>query len=95
MLLSTVEAIKGQRDRIVAELPRLGLEPVPSDANFVLFGGLVDERETWKRLLDRDVLIRDVGIAHHLRVTAGTPEETTAFLTALADALPGTPEETS
>ena len=41
-LLATVEVIKGQRDRIVAELAALGLDPVPSDANFVLFGGLAD-----------------------------------------------------
>lgn len=83
-LLGTVEAIKAQRDRIVAELPRLGLTPVPSDANFVLFGGLADEKVTWRALLGHGVLIRDVGLPHHLRVTAGTPDETTAFLAALA-----------
>lgn len=86
VLLSTVEAIKAQRDRIVAELPALGVTPVPSDANFVLFGGLADEKATWQRVLDHGVLIRDVGIRHHLRVTAGTPDETTAFLSALASA---------
>ena len=32
-------------------------------------------------------LIRDVGITGHLRVTAGTPDETDAFLDALAAAL--------
>ena len=84
-LLSTVEAIKTQRDRIVAELPALGLRPVASDANFVLFGGLDDEKAAWQGLLDRGVLVRDVGIGHHLRVTAGTPAETTAFLDALTD----------
>jgi len=82
-LLSTVDAIKGQRDRIVAELPALGLDPVPSDANFVLFGGLDDADATWQGLLGLGVLVRDVGIDHHLRVTAGTPDETTAFLSAL------------
>ena len=30
-----------------------GLPPVPSDANFVLFGGLADARATWSALLDR------------------------------------------
>jgi len=90
-LLSTVEAIKAQRDRIVAELPGLGLTPVPSDANFVLFGGLTDAAATWSDLLDRGVLIRDVGIAHHLRVTAGTESETTAFLNALAASLKDNP----
>jgi len=84
-LLATVEAIRTQRDRIVAELPGLGLHPVPSDANFVLFGGLSDERATWQALLDRGVLVRDVGLAGHLRVTAGTPDETTAFLAALSE----------
>ncbi len=83
LLLSTVDAIKGQRDRIVAEMPRLGLAPVPSDANFVLFGGLDDEVAVWRGLLDHGVLVRDVGIRHHLRVTAGTPEETTSFLDSL------------
>jgi histidinol-phosphate aminotransferase len=87
LLLSTVEAIKAQRDRIVAALPALGVHPVPSDANFVLFGGLADEGATWHGLLGRGVLIRDVGIAHHLRVTAGTEAETTAFLDALAEEL--------
>lgn len=86
-LLASVEATKTQRDRIVGAVADLGLHPVPSDANFVLFGGLDDERATWQALLDRGVLVRDVGIRHHLRVTAGTPEETTAFLEALAAAL--------
>jgi histidinol-phosphate aminotransferase len=82
-LLDTVETIKGQRDRIVTELAAMGLRPVPSDANFVLFGGLADEHATWQALLDEGILIRDVGLPHHLRVTAGTPEETDAFLEAM------------
>jgi histidinol-phosphate aminotransferase len=87
-LLGTVEAIKVQRDRIVAELTGLGLDPVPSDANFVLFGGLDDARATWQSLLEHGILVRDVGIAHHLRVTAGTPEETDAFLSAMRELAP-------
>ena len=83
-LLATVEAVKHERDRIVARLPELGLAPVPSDANFVLYGGLPDEGAAWRALLDHGVLVRDVGIPHHLRVTAGTPEETGAFLSAAA-----------
>ena len=82
-LLATVERLKTQRDRIVDELAEMGLDPVPSDANFVLFGGLADERATWQELLDQGILIRDVGLAHHLRVTAGTPQETGAFLEAM------------
>ncbi len=83
-LLGTVEAIKEQRDRIVSGLAELGFDPVASDANFVLFGGLDDAAQTWRDLLDRGVLVRDVGIPHYLRVTAGTPDETGAFLAAMA-----------
>ncbi|MDQ1651184.1 MAG: histidinol-phosphate aminotransferase [Cryptosporangiaceae bacterium] len=86
-LLSTVEAIKTQRDRIVAELDTRSLAVIPSDANFVLFGGLADNRAVWQGLLDHGVLIRDVGLPGFLRVTAGTPEETTTFLAALDDVL--------
>ena len=74
-MLETVDAIKEQRDRLVSGLCELGLEPVPSDANFVLFGHLPDAHATWQALLDRGVLVRDVGIPHYLRVTAGTPDE--------------------
>ena len=88
LMLETVGAIKEQRDRIVEGLAAAGLDPVPSDANFVLFGHLADAHATWSALLDRGVLVRDVGIAHYLRVTAGTPEETTRFLEAVADLAP-------
>lgn len=82
-LLANVEDIKGQRDRIVDELTALGLAPAPSDSNFVFFGGLAEPHRIWQGLLDAGVLIRDVGIPGHLRVTAGTEAETTAFLDAL------------
>ena len=84
-MLSTVAVIKHQRDRIVEGLRELGLDPVPSDANFVFFGGLPDSAAAWQALLDRGVLVRDVGIPHYLRVTAGTPAETDAFLGAMAE----------
>lgn len=86
-LLANVEAIKVQRDRIVRELSDLGLTPAPSDANFVFFSGLEDPRRIWEGLLEAGVLIRDVGIAGSLRVTAGTEEETTVFLRVLSGLL--------
>jgi histidinol-phosphate aminotransferase len=39
----------------------------------------------WRALLEHDVLVRDVGLPGWLRVTAGTTEETDAFLTALRE----------
>lgn len=82
-LLANVGEIKRQRDRIVEGLTELGLPVAPSDSNFVLFGGLEDPHAVWQGLLDAGVLIRDVGIPQHLRVTAGTQEETSVFLQTL------------
>ncbi len=67
-----------------ATLSALGFTPFESWTNFVLFAGVDDPAATWQGLYDRGVLIRDVGIPHSLRVTAGTVDETTAFLDALA-----------
>jgi histidinol-phosphate aminotransferase len=94
-LLGTVDAVKGQRDRIVAELTGLGLEVVPSDANFVSFGDFAAPHAVWQGLLDRGVLVREGLLPHKLRVTAGTVEETSAFLGALREVLDSVKENAS
>lgn len=83
-MLEMVADIRGQRDRLLRELPQLGYSPAYSEANFVLFGGVTDPPALFEKLLDHDILIRDVGIPGHLRVTAGTEEETSVFLDTLA-----------
>jgi histidinol-phosphate aminotransferase len=83
-MLGMVDEIIAQRDRISATHEAIGYEPYESWTNFVLFGGVHDAAATWRGLYDKGVLIRDVGIAQHLRVTAGTEQESTAFLDALA-----------
>ena len=65
----------------------MGLDPYRSDANFVLFGGLDEPEQVWQQLLDRGVLIRNVGLGGTLRVSAGTEAETSAFLDALREVL--------
>lgn len=88
-MLAMVGQIAAQRDRMLAELPALGFPVHDSQANFVLFGGVDDPPATFRALLEHGVLIRDVGVPGHLRVTAGTTAETTAFLAALAALGPG------
>ncbi|WP_396658369.1 histidinol-phosphate transaminase [Microbacterium sp.] len=83
-MLAMVGEIVAQRDRISATLPALGYEPYESWSNFVLFGGVDEPAAVWRSLYESGVLIRDIGLPGHLRVTAGTEEETTAFLDALA-----------
>lgn len=91
ILLDTVDDIRGQRDRIVEHLRDLGYGVFASDANFVFFSRVPDSQRLFHDLLDRGILIRDVGIPHTLRVTAGTAEETTAFLNAMTDLTQSTP----
>ena len=88
-MLKTVEDIRLQRDRLIVELTELGLDPYRSEANFVLFGGLKDSQATWQALLDRGILVRNVGIPGTLRVTAGTESETSAFLSSLREVIAG------
>jgi histidinol-phosphate aminotransferase len=88
-MLAMVDDIKQQRDRLERELAGLGYTPYPSAANFVLFGNVASPNDTFEKLLAQGIIIRDVGIENHLRVTAGTEQETGEFLAALA-ALNGT-----
>lgn len=91
-LLARVDELSRQRDRMVDALRRCGFDVVGSDANFVLFRNIADPGLLWQRLVDRGVLVRDVGISGSLRVNAGTEAETSAFLTAVEDILANHPE---
>lgn len=84
-LLATVAEVCEERDRIAATLRSYGLEVIASDANFLLFGRFADQTLVWQQLLDRGVLVRDVGLPGWLRVTAGLFEEGEAFLAAMKE----------
>ena len=83
-MLAEVDRLRQVRDELVARLPQLGVQVVPSDANFCLFGPFTDRHDVWQRLLDRGILVREVGPAGWLRVSVGTPEQTDQFYAALA-----------
>ncbi|RBM19747.1 histidinol-phosphate transaminase [Streptomyces sp. PT12] len=82
-LLTYVEELKDERDRLVTELTAIGCEVTESDANFVQFGRFDDAAAVWRRLLDHGVLVRDNGVPGRLRVTTGTRAENDAFLDAV------------
>jgi histidinol-phosphate aminotransferase len=81
--LAQVAQLRSDRDALVVSLRARGLDVVDSDANFVLFGGMTDEKAVWEGLLAHGVLIRDVGLPGWLRVSVGTGAECEAFLDAL------------
>lgn len=80
-----------ERARVARRLSDLGLRPLSSDANFLLF--FVERpREVQERLAsDYGVIIRDrshmQGIGGGLRVTIGTPSDNNRFLEALGEIL--------
>jgi len=84
-LLAQVGALRDERDGLVAWLRARGYQVADSDANFVLFGRFPDRHLVWQGLLDRGVLIREVGPSGWLRVSVGTPDETAAFRAALVE----------
>jgi len=91
-LLARVDDLRTERDGLVAWLRGRGLPVADSDANFCLFGGLVDRHAVWQGLLDHGVLVREVGPPGWLRVSVGTPDEMAAFRAALAAVLAPGPD---
>ncbi|MGB4706019.1 MAG: histidinol-phosphate transaminase [Aquiluna sp.] len=83
-LLKNVEQIKHQRDRIIRQVQTLGLKPYASEANFVLIAGFKDSKLVFEQLLEKGIIVRDVGISGCLRITAGTEAETDKLLGELA-----------
>jgi histidinol-phosphate aminotransferase len=92
VLTEQAGAIKLERGRLLRALRQVaGVTAYPSDANFILFRVSQAER-VFEGLKRRGVLIKSLHGSHPLladclRVTVGTPDENTAFLTALAQAL--------
>lgn len=81
------EVNKAGMAQLQAGFEQLGLNYVPSRANFILVDVQADPAETFNALLRKGVIVRAVGIANHLRVSIGTAAENAIFLQALAEVL--------
>ena len=92
LLLGNVDRLIDSRNRMSSHLAEVGFTVHDSDSNFVLFGNIASPAELWQKLLDRGILIRDIGITGHARVNAGTEDETEAFLTAIDEILADDPD---
>jgi histidinol-phosphate aminotransferase len=86
-----VAAIVAERERVVTAMREMrGVEPLPSEANFVWVRTDKDAREVHEGLVARGVLVRSFHAAggrmgKHLRVTIGTREDDDVMLAALAE----------
>jgi len=87
-LLGTVAQLRADRDQVAAQLGELGLTVIPSSSNFLLFSGFdMPSAQLWQAMLDRGVLIRDVGLLGYLRVTIGNEAENKKFISTLTACL--------
>jgi histidinol-phosphate aminotransferase len=74
-LQKDLDLIRASRDEFIIWAAKNGFETAQSDANFVLLGQFQDRSATWQALVDRGVLVREVGPDHWLRITIGTASE--------------------
>ena len=85
-----VQQIVAERDRMFNELSKIdGLEPVPSQANFLIVKSATDPKRIFTDLLKRDILVRDVSgypmLREYFRFSLGTPEENDRLLKAIRE----------
>lgn len=85
-----VARIRKTRAALAAALPSVGLEPFPSEANFILArrADRKSARPVYEELKRRKILVRHFDsprLADCLRITVGTDEEVAALLAALRE----------
>ena len=86
LMQSEIVTLVSERSRVFEAISSMGYKPAPSAANFILFSGFKEDAgDVWQRLLDRGILIRDIGLRGYLRVTIGTPAENDQFIAALRE----------
>ena len=82
----SVAANSAGKRQIYAALESARIGYVPSEANFVLIDVERDSREVFDALMRRGVIVRaghGLGLPRHIRVTIGTAEQNTRFLSDL------------
>lgn len=84
------DLVRSGRDRFYAGLSRLGLDYLPTQANFVLMDLKRDSKPMYEFLLRRGLIVRPThsfGLPTCLRVTFGLPEHNDRFFALLEEGL--------
>jgi histidinol-phosphate aminotransferase len=88
--VSAIQKIKDERCRLIDSLGEMGLDPIPSETNFVFFSTPFSAKDLSEALLEKGVIVRPCsgwGYQKSIRVTVGTPEENSVFLSTIASVL--------
>ena len=89
-LEATLQTVHAGVDFLRESLRALGLESLPTQANFVFFRVPGPARAVFEALLERGVIVRPLdsyGYPDGIRVNAGRPDENRRFVDALREAL--------
>lgn len=86
--LEMTDRITSDRVWLFNELTAIeGVNPYPSDANFILFSCIKERDDVYRRLIDSDILVKrftsPVSLKNCMRVTVGTEEENRFFIETL------------
>ena len=85
-ILECVRMIEAGRHFLYDEFKRIGLQYVPSRANFILVDVGRNAADIYQKLLHQGVIVRPMtpfGLETALRITVGTPEENRTLVKAL------------
>jgi histidinol-phosphate aminotransferase len=85
-----IRHIIDERSRLHHALSNIkGLTPVASHSNFILVRSVMDPKQVFAELINRDILIRDVSsypmLSDYFRLSVGKPEENDLLLGALRE----------
>lgn len=81
-MLANCQRVRATRDKLVAELDRLGFHTLPSQTNFLLSRPPGDAERMFVALREKGFLVRyfrDERIRDRIRISIGTDEEMSAF----------------
>ncbi len=82
-LEKTKKLVREGREFFYKKFQKLGLDYLPSQANFVLVNVSHDAESVFKALLKRGLIVRSMrayGLTQHIRVTVGLPRENRIFI---------------
>lgn len=78
------------KEFLYKELEKMGLDYVPTEANFILIHVGRSGTEVMSKMLKKGVIVRPVGgyeLPNSIRVTIGTPEQNQKFISALKEVM--------
>lgn len=89
-LIRSREMNKRGKEELYQGFEELGLNYVPSEANFILFETPYPSKDLFQGLLRKGVIVRSAhifGLPRHIRVTVGTEAENKRFIESLREVL--------